>query len=73
MNHPKILPVLGVTCLPVDTLIRSRADKGEGQSEAGARPDSTRRADPILPRRDRSQSTRGLRRIFETHYPERSR
>ena len=42
MNHPKILAVLGVTSLAVVTLVRSRADDGEGQSEAGThrtRPD----------------------------------
>jgi Domain of Unknown Function (DUF1080) len=46
MNHPKILAVLGVTSLAVVTLVRSRADDGEGQSVAGAPADSTRRADP---------------------------
>ncbi len=46
MNHLKILAVLGVTSLAVVTLVRSRADDREGQSVAGAPPDSTRRADP---------------------------
>ena len=36
MNHPKILAVLGVACLAVVTLVRSRADDGKRQSERGA-------------------------------------
>jgi hypothetical protein len=46
VNHPKILAVLGVTFLAVVTLVRSRANDGAGQAEAGASPDSTGRADP---------------------------
>ena len=46
MNHPKILAVLGVACLAVVTLVRSRADDGKRQSERRCQSDSTRRADP---------------------------
>ena len=63
MNHPKIFAVLGVACLAVVTLVRSRADDGKRQSEHSAAQagfDPTGRSLPGVRENLRRQDLSGL-------------